>query len=99
MSTSARVEVTGVDVSKVDDKFFDQDKSKKVKNSEGKFFHQEQTQAQQDKAVAQQKARVAVQKEVDTVLAKNIAKQDMMKQYLGARFRINNRTRVHDLHF
>ena len=99
MSTSAKVDLTGVNSEKITEKFFQQEKAQKAKNSEGHFFQVEQTQAQKDKAEASKKERVQTQKDLDSALLKNIQKQDLMKQYLSARFTVSNQMKVHDLKF
>lgn len=77
ISTSAKVDLSGVNVDAVADETFAKDKAKKTRSH--KFFAKE---APESKCSADRKK---LQKDVDTALIKNVT-DDMMVKYLGARF-------------
>jgi large subunit ribosomal protein L6e len=86
--TSVVVSLDGVDVSKVDDAYF-----KRIANGEDKKPDAEKY----AKWIAQRKQ---TQKAVDSVLIKSIAAQDkQLKDYLGARFSLQNGMAPHLMKF
>ena len=79
MSTSSKVDLSGVDCSKVDDSYFKLDRPERKCNTEGHFFRAELDQNQKDKAAKTVAARKETQKTLDNALVKNVSKTDMMK--------------------
>lgn len=86
ISTSAKVDLKGVNVDAVKDEAFQKDKAKKSRSN--KFFEKE---APETKCSADRKK---LQKDVDTNLLKNVT-DDMMKKYLGARFSLTKSSAPH----
>ena len=94
IATTTKVDVTGTDVSKIDDAFFQRAKKAAVKKDADAFFAQ-------DKKVANVIAapRKDAQKNVDSVLLKTIEKVPNLKAYLTARFTLTNGQAPHTLKF
>ena len=95
LTTSTKVDVKGVDASKITDALFKKD-AKSKKAGEKKFFAED---ANKKKEVS--KERVEAQKAVDTAILKNIkdSKEPLLKKYLGARFTLGNNEKPHELKF
>jgi large subunit ribosomal protein L6e len=94
LTTSTKVDLKGVDASKINDALFKKDgKSKKA--GENKFF------AESAKKKEVSKERLEAQKAVDGAILKNIkdSKDTILRKYLGARFSLGNNDKVHELHF
>ena len=89
LSTSTKVDIKGVDVSKVTDKTFTREKASKAAFGE---------QAAKKTVSAE---RLALQKSVDSVLSKNIkaSKTPLLKQYLHARFSLTKNDKPHAMKF
>ena len=94
LSTSTKVNVAGVDVSKVDDKMFVRDN--KTKKADAKAFFAE---GMKKKLVHAERA--ALQKVVDAALIKNIKddKNPIMQKYLAARFSLTKNDKPHAMKF
>lgn len=97
ISTSTRVPITGVDVSKIDDGFFAKkstDAAKKKKKEGEEFLND--SQAKKSEISAERKTE---QKKVDTHLITNITKVPNLKHYLNAKFSLTNGQKPHALKF
>jgi large subunit ribosomal protein L6e len=94
ISTSTKVSVAGVDVSKVEDKLFTRD-NKTVKADAKAFF------AEGAKKKVIHAERTVLQKAVDAALMKNIkdAKNPILNKYLGARFSLTKNDKPHAMRF
>ena len=94
ITTSAKVDITGVDVTKVSDKTFV--RSNTVKKADAKAFF---AQGSAKKTVSAD--RIALQKSVDAVLTKNLkaSKTPLLKQYLSARFSLTQNDKPHAMKF
>lgn len=90
ISTSAKVDLKDVDVSKLNDETFKKDKTKVSRSH--KFFQKD---APETKVTDDRKK---LQKEVDGALVKNIG-DAMMKKYLGARFSLTKSDAPHAMKF
>merc|ERR1711972_1284529 len=90
--TSSKLNVSNVDVSKVDDKFFGKSKAKAGKKDENAFFDTKAELSPEEKAKIEKKR--AVQKEVDGKLMESVDKQDKnFAKYLKTRFSLRNNVR------
>jgi large subunit ribosomal protein L6e len=85
IATSTSVPVTGVDVSKIDDSFFARETN--------------EPDAAERTSTYTSAARKAAQTAVDTKLEANIAKVDMLKSYLSAKFTLSRADRPHAMKF
>jgi large subunit ribosomal protein L6e len=95
LTTSSKVDIKGVDASKITDDLFKKDgKSKKA--GENRFFAEG---ANKKKEVS--KGRVEAQKSVDAAILKNIkeSKEPLLRKYLGARFTLGNNEKPHEMKF
>lgn len=88
ITTSQKVDLTGVDASKIDDAYF-----KRIANDATTKLPKPEAYA---KWLA---ARKEVQKQIDSALLKNIAATPMLKEYLGARFSLQNGQLPHLMKF
>jgi len=91
ITTSAKVDVKGADVSKVTDATF-KDKSSKSKGRD--IFNENQKKVRSPE-------RAALQKSVDDALLKNLKadKTPFLKEYLRARFSLSKNDKVHAMKF
>ncbi|KAK9684026.1 hypothetical protein RND81_10G181500 [Saponaria officinalis] len=94
IGTSTKVDLSGVDVQNIDDKYFAKPAEKKKKKSEGEFFEADK----EEKEVIPQEKKDA-QKAVDAALSKNIEAVPDLKAYLGARFSLKSGMKPHELIF
>ncbi|KAG1327253.1 60S ribosomal protein L6 [Cocos nucifera] len=94
IGTSTKIDISGVDVEKFDDKYFTKEKKKKTKKSENEFFD---ARIEETKALPQEKKDD--QKAVDTQLIKAIELVPDLKAYLGARFSLRAGMKPHELVF
>merc|ERR1712230_264430 len=93
--TSSKLNVSGVDVSKVDDSFFGKTKAKAAKNTEDQFFGNNAELSPEEKARVENKR--TVQKSVDSKLMELVKKQDpLFAGYLRTRFTLRNNMRFHE---
>ncbi|URE32936.1 60S ribosomal protein L6 [Musa troglodytarum] len=94
IATSTKVDLSGVNVDKFDDKYFTKEKKKTTKKGEGEFF---ETDKEETKALPQEKKDD--QKAVDSQLIKAIEAVEDLKVYLGARFSLRSGMKPHELKF
>ena len=89
IATSTKVPLTGVDVTKIDDKLFAREKANKGKA--GLFD------ADKPKVIAPE--RKAAQTAVDNALKANIDKVDKLSAYIGAKFSLSKYDKPHTMVF
>ncbi|KAJ0961725.1 hypothetical protein J5N97_005430 [Dioscorea zingiberensis] len=94
IGTSTKIDVSGVNVDKFDDKYFKKEAKKKKTKTEGEFF---ETEKEEKKALPQEKKDD--QKAVDAQLMKAIEAVPDLKPYLGARFSLRSGMKPHELVF
>ncbi|KAF4402533.1 hypothetical protein CsatB_019688 [Cannabis sativa] len=94
IGTSTKVDVSGVNLEKFDDKYFAKEGKKKSKKGEGEFFEAEKEEKNQ-----LPQAKKDDQKTVDTPLLKCIEAVPDLKTYLGARFSLKAGMKPHELVF
>jgi len=94
IATSTKVDVTGVNVDKFDDKYFAKEVQKKKKKAEGEFFQEDKEEKNQLPAEKKDD-----QKAVDSALLKAIESVPDLKTYLGARFSLKSGMKPHELVF
>ncbi|KAH7674091.1 large subunit ribosomal protein L6e protein [Dioscorea alata] len=94
IGTSTKVDISGVNVDKFDDKYFKKEAKKKKKKTEGEFF---ETEKEDKKTLPQEKKDD--QKAVDAPLIKAIEAVPDLKAYLGARFSLRSGMKPHELVF
>ncbi|KAI4324775.1 hypothetical protein MLD38_030231 [Melastoma candidum] len=94
IATSTKVDISGVNVEKFDDKYFAKQVEKKKKKTEGEFFE-----AEKEEKNALPEVKKEDQKSVDGVLLKSIASVPDLKTYLGARFSLKAGMKPHELVF
>ncbi|XP_020979291.1 60S ribosomal protein L6-1 [Arachis ipaensis] len=94
IGTSTKVDVSGVNVDKFDDKYFAKEAEKKKKKEEGEFFESEK---EEKKVLPQEKKDD--QKTVDSALLKAIESVPDLKAYIGARFSLKQGMKPHELVF
>ncbi|XP_019176019.1 PREDICTED: 60S ribosomal protein L6-like [Ipomoea nil] len=94
IGTSTKVDVSGVNVDKIDDKYFGKQAEKKKTKTEGEFFESEK---EEKKVIPQEKKDE--QKAVDAALIKAIEAVPDLKAYLGARFSLKAGMKPHELVF
>ncbi|XP_008782889.3 60S ribosomal protein L6-like [Phoenix dactylifera] len=93
IATSTKVDISGVNAEKFDDKYFTKEKKKKNKKGESEFFETEE----ETKALPREKKDD--QKALDTPLIKAIEAVPDLKAYLGARFSLRAGMKPHELVF
>ncbi|KAJ8562602.1 hypothetical protein K7X08_031054 [Anisodus acutangulus] len=93
IATSTKVDVSGVNAEKIDDKYFAKQAEKKQKKGEGEFFEEKK----EEKNVLPQEKKDD-QKAVDAALIKAIEGPDL-KDYLSARFSLKSGMKPHELVF
>ncbi|KAL0432116.1 UNVERIFIED_CONTAM: 60S ribosomal protein L6 [Sesamum latifolium] len=94
IGTSTKVDISGVNVEKFDDKYFAKQVEKKKKKGESEFFESEK----QDKNTLPAEKKDD-QKAVDAPLLKAIEAVADLKAYLGARFTLKDDMKPHELVF
>ncbi|KAJ6828934.1 60S ribosomal protein L6-2-like [Iris pallida] len=94
IGTSTQVDISGVNVEKIDDKYFAKEAKRKKTKTEGEFFEAEK---EEKKALPQEKKDD--QKAVDGQLIKAIEAVPDLKAYLGARFTLRSGMKPHELVF
>ncbi|KAL2497417.1 60S ribosomal protein L6-3 [Abeliophyllum distichum] len=94
VATSTKVDISGVNVEKIDDKYFAKQAEKKNKKGETEFFEAEK----EEKNVLPAEKKDD-QKAVDAVLLKAIESVPELKFYLGARFSLKAGMKPHELIF
>jgi len=93
IATSTKLDVSSVDVSKINDEYFARAKSS-AKEGQEEFFADD---APQPAFVSEQ--RKADQKKVDGELLKIVDAQPLMKGYLNARFSLKKNDKPHKMIF
>ncbi|PSS02579.1 Ribosomal protein L6 protein [Actinidia chinensis var. chinensis] len=93
IATSTKVDISGVNVEKIDDKYFAKQAEKKKKKGEGEFFE-----AEKEKNVLPQEKKDD-QKTIDAALIKSIEAVPDLKTYLAARFSLKAGMKPHELVF
>ena len=95
--TSTKLDVSKVDVSKLNDAYFAKGKTNKKAKGEDAFF------AQQAELTEDEKAKLAdkknAQKTVDSSLLEAVKKVEHLAGYLRCRFTLRNNMRFHELAF
>ncbi|KAJ7982173.1 60S ribosomal protein L6-like [Quillaja saponaria] len=94
IGTTTKVDVSGVNLEKFDDKYFAKEVQKKKKKGEGEFFEAEK----EEKNVIPAEKKDD-QKAVDSALIKSIEGVPELKAYLGARFSLKAGMKPHELVF
>ncbi|MFS8023222.1 putative 60S ribosomal protein L6E [Helianthus anomalus] len=94
IATSTKVDISGVNVEKFDDKYFGKKVEKKKKKGEGEFFEAEK---EEKNTLPQDKKDD--QKSVDAALIQSIEAVPDLKSYLGARFSLKAGMKPHELVF
>ncbi|XP_052176151.1 60S ribosomal protein L6-like [Diospyros lotus] len=94
IATSTKINISGVNVEKFDDKYFAKAVEKKTKKGEGEFFEAEN---EEKKTLPQEKKDD--QKTVDAALVKSIEGVPDLKTYLAARFSLKSGMKPHELVF
>ncbi|KAK1281772.1 60S ribosomal protein L6 [Acorus calamus] len=94
IGTSTKVDITGVNVEKYDDKYFVKEAKQKKKKGESEFFEGEK---EEKKGLPQEKKDD--QKAVDAQLIKSIEAVPDLKTYLAARFSLRSGMKPHELKF
>lgn len=94
IATSTKVDISGVNVEKFDDKYFSRDKKQKAKKTEGELF---ETEKEATKNLPEFKKED--QKVVDAELIKAIEAVPDLKTYLGARFSLRDGDKPHEMVF
>ncbi|OVA06372.1 60S ribosomal protein L6E [Macleaya cordata] len=94
IGTSTKIDISGVNVEKFDDKYFTKQAEKKKKKGEGEFFEAEK---EEKNTLPQEKKDD--QKAVDASLIKSIEGVPDMKTYLAARFSLKSGMKPHELVF
>jgi large subunit ribosomal protein L6e len=93
IATSTKVDVSGADVSKIDDAYFARVKSDSAEGEE-EFFAND---AAKPAVVSDQ--RKADQKKVDAAILKAVESTPLMKNYLGSNFSLKKHDRPHEMIF
>jgi large subunit ribosomal protein L6e len=94
IATSTKVDISGVDVSKIDDAYFSRKGDAAKAEGEDEFFEGD---APKPAVVSDQ--RKADQKAVDDKLLATIAKTDMLEGYLAATFSLSANDKPHLMKF
>jgi len=93
ISTSTKVDVSSVDVSKIKDDFFLKVKKEKKSKKDGDFFEEP------DKKNEISATRKEEQKRVDALLLPIVTKTQFLKHYLNAKFTLHNGQYPHMINF
>jgi len=93
IATSTKIDVSKVDVSKINDAYFARDKSSKSEGEE-EFFENDAP-----KAAIVSDQRKADQKAVDASILKVVESTPLMKNYLGSNFSLKKHDRPHNMVF
>ncbi|KAK1567339.1 hypothetical protein Q3G72_011054 [Acer saccharum] len=94
VATSTKVDISGVNVEKFDDKYFAKEVAKKTKKGEGEFFEEKKEEKKILSVVKKDD-----QKAVDAILIKSIEGVPDLKTYLAARFSLKSGMKPHELVF
>ncbi|KAM7263064.1 hypothetical protein ACFE04_000747 [Oxalis oulophora] len=94
IGTSTKIDISGVNVDKFDDKYFAKEEKKRNKKTEGEFFE-----ADKEEKKTYPEGKKEDQKAVDTPLIKALEAVPDLKAYLGARFSLKAGMKPHELIF
>lgn len=94
IATNTKVDMGGVDVSKIDDALFAREDSEKTKEDLEKLYHDGQ-----HKTTYTSAARKSAQTAVDSALSKNIEKVEMLSAYMKAKFSLSKGDMPHLMKF
>ncbi|PSS11101.1 60S ribosomal protein like [Actinidia chinensis var. chinensis] len=94
IASSTKVVISGLDVEKIDDRYFAKQAEKKKRKGEGEFFEADK----QEKNVLPQEKKDD-QRTVDAALIKSIEAVPDLKTYLAARFSLKAGMKPHELLF
>ncbi|KAK6942025.1 Ribosomal protein L6, N-terminal [Dillenia turbinata] len=94
IATSTKVDISGVNAEKFDDKYFAKVAEEKKKKNEGEFFE-----AEKEEKIELLVAKKEDQKAVDAALIKSIEVVPDLKDYLAARFSLKAGMKLHELVF
>lgn len=94
IATSTKVDISGVNVEKFDDKYFAKEVDKKKKKGEGEFFE-----AEKEEKKSLPEGKKEDQKALDSPLIKAIEGVIDLKAYLAARFSLKAGMKPHELVF
>ncbi|XP_031492176.1 60S ribosomal protein L6-like [Nymphaea colorata] len=94
IATSTKVDISGVNVEKFDDKYFAKETQKKKKKTEGQFFE-----ANKEESKVLPQGKKDDQKSVDSQLIPAIEAVPDLKTYLAARFSLRSGMKPHELVF
>ncbi|XP_009772155.1 large ribosomal subunit protein eL6-like [Nicotiana sylvestris] len=95
IGTSTKVDISGVNVEKIDDKYFAKQAEKKQKKGEGEFFEDKK----EEKKNVLPQGKKDDQKAVDEALIKAVECVPELKAYLSARFSLKSGMKPHELVF
>jgi len=95
IATSTRIDIKGVDVKNIDDKFFAKKSVKAAADKKGEFL----SDAAKPKYEKLGDARKAAQKAVDAAIIAVVKKTQNMKHYLGAKFSLTKGQAPHAMKF
>jgi len=93
ISTSTKIDVSSVDVAKIDDDFFKKVKKEKKSKKDGDFF-EEPEKKKEISAIRKEE-----QKRVDALLLPIVTKTEYLKSYLNAKFTLHNGQYPHLIKF
>merc|ERR1712054_232778 len=94
--TSTKLNVSGANVSSVNDAFFAKSATKNQKTDESAFFNNTEMSAEEKAKVA---AKRAMQKTVDDKIMGEVKKVEHLAGYLRTRFSLRNNMRYHEMSF
>ena len=94
IATSTKLDIGGVDVSAIDDAFFEKTKEEKKEAREVRFFTPETYKRKETSD-----ARKSAQKDVDAKIVAAAKKDPYLAKYLKARFSVTKGMKVHALKF
>ena len=95
--TSTTVKVDGVDVSKIDDKYFAKGKQNRELSKNTAWASLDKELSEEDKKRLQSKKET--QSKVDEALLKEIKNTELLERYLSKRFSLRKNMRPHDMNF
>ncbi|KAL4456959.1 hypothetical protein ABPG74_014597 [Tetrahymena malaccensis] len=96
LSTSTKVDITGVNAAKFEDAYFGREQAKKNHKN---LFKAELTEEQKKKETERKTARKQDQLAVDTPLLAAVKKVEFLKNYLASKFTLSNNDRPHEMKF
>jgi len=94
IATTTKVDVSGIDLSKFDDKHFAKQKQARAKKSEGEFL----SKPNKEKPVVS-KEKKEMQEAIDAKLVEAVKKVPLLSRYLKVKFTLRNGMHPHQLHW